>query len=50
MIKKFINEESKLSKKVTLNDIIKRAADSKKITKNLKNASDKALGSEITLI
>ena len=50
MIKKFINEESKLSKKVTLNDIIKTTTDSKKITKNLKNASDKALGSEITLI
>ena len=32
-----------------LNDIIKKATDSKKIIKNLKNASDKALVTVITL-
>ena len=33
MYKKIINEADKLSKKVTLNDIIKTATDSKKIIK-----------------
>ena len=49
MAKKIINEVDKLSKKVTLNDIIKIATDSKNFMKNLKNASDKVLGTGITL-
>ena len=35
---------------MTLNDIIKTAMDSIKITKNLKDASDKALGTRINLV
>ena len=42
IIKKIINETDKLSKKVTLNDIIKTSTDTKRFIKKLKNASDKA--------
>ena len=49
IIKKIINETDKLSKKVTLKDIIKTSTDTKRFIKKLKNASDKALGTGITL-
>ena len=49
IIKKIINETDKLSKKVTLNDIIKTSTDTKRFIKKLKNASDKALGTRISL-
>ena len=47
--KKIVNEADKLSKKGTINDIIKIATDSKNVIKDFKNASDKVLGTGITL-
>ena len=44
MFKKIVNEADKLSKKVTINVIIKRATDPISVVKNFKNASDKVLG------
>ena len=49
VFKKIVNEANKLSKKVTINDIIKIATDSKNVIKDFKNASDKVLGTGITL-
>ena len=40
VFKEIVNEADKLSKKVTVNDIIKIAADSKNVIKEFKNASD----------
>ena len=48
MVKNIIDETNRLSKKVALNDIMKTAADSKKIIKNFTNASDKVSGTGIT--
>ena len=47
--KKIINRVDKLSKKVTINDIIKTANDFKNFIKALQNASDKVYGTGVTL-
>ena len=49
VFKKIVNEADKLSKKVTINNIIKVATDFKNVTKDFKNVSDKVLGTGITL-
>ena len=49
VFKEIVNEADKLSKKVTVNDIIKIAADSKNVIKEFKNASDNFLGTGVTL-